>query len=126
MVGMERAKGTPIGELVKDDVERRVVTIVGMPCGIIDEEKKMAEEEIMGKLNNLLENKRYLVVLDDLWTQAVWDDFEKAFPNGKSGSKIMLTSRNERLAAYADPRTKCYCTPKCLFGKGEAGTVLQQ
>ncbi|KAK9082660.1 hypothetical protein Scep_029131 [Stephania cephalantha] len=60
----------------------------------------------MGKLNNLLENKRYLVVLDDLWTQQAWDDFEKAFPNGKSGSKIMLTSRNERLAAYADPRSQ--------------------
>ncbi|KAK9122136.1 hypothetical protein Syun_019753 [Stephania yunnanensis] len=153
MVGMERAKGTLIGELVKDHVERRVVTIVGMPgsgkttlakhvyisdeikrhfdcrtwadvsqdynvkgvllrllqnVGVVlsDEEKKMAEEEIMGKLNNLLENKRYLVVLDDLWTQQAWDDFEKAFPNGKSGSKIMLTSRNERLAAYADPRSQ--------------------
>ncbi|KAK9122120.1 hypothetical protein Syun_019737 [Stephania yunnanensis] len=153
MVGMERAKGTLIGELVKDDVERRVVTIVGMPgsgkttlakhvyisdetkrhfdcrtwadvsqdynlkgvllrllqnVGVVlsDEEKKMAEEEIMGKLNNLLENKRYLVVLDDLWTQQAWDDFEKAFPNGKSGSKIMLTSRNERLAAYADLRSQ--------------------
>ncbi|KAK9122126.1 hypothetical protein Syun_019743 [Stephania yunnanensis] len=79
MVGMERAKGTLIGELVKDDVERRVVTIVGMPGS---------------------------VVLDDLWTQQAWDDFEKAFPNGKSGSKIMLTSRNERLAAYADPRSQ--------------------
>ncbi|KAK9088023.1 hypothetical protein Syun_030417 [Stephania yunnanensis] len=31
MVGMERTKGTLIGELAKDDVERRVVTIVGMP-----------------------------------------------------------------------------------------------
>ncbi|KAK9088016.1 hypothetical protein Syun_030410 [Stephania yunnanensis] len=153
VVGMERAKGTLIGELVKDDVERRVVPIVGMPgsgkttlakhvyisddtkrhfdcrtwadvsqdynvkgvllrllqnVGVVlsDEEKKMAEEEIMGKLNNFLENKRYLVVLDDLWTQQAWDDFEKAFPNGKSGSKIMLTSRNERLAAYADPRSQ--------------------
>ncbi|KAK9082654.1 hypothetical protein Scep_029125 [Stephania cephalantha] len=153
MVGMERAKGTVMGELVKEDVERRVVTIVGMPgsgkttlakhvyisdetkrhfdcrtwadvsqyynikgvllrllqnVGVVlsDEEKKMAEEEIMGKLNNFLENKRYLVVLDDLWTLQAWDDFEKAFPNGKSGSKIMLTSRNERLAAYADPRSQ--------------------
>ncbi|KAK9082669.1 hypothetical protein Scep_029140 [Stephania cephalantha] len=153
MVGMERAKGTLIGELVKDDVERRVVPIVGMPgsgkttlakhvyisddtkghfdcrtwadvsqdynvkgvllrllqnVGVVlsDEERRMAEEEIMGKLNNFLENKRYLVVLDDLWTQQAWDDFEKAFPNGKSGSKVILTSRFERLAAYADPRSQ--------------------
>ncbi|KAK9082646.1 hypothetical protein Scep_029117 [Stephania cephalantha] len=94
MVGMERAKGTVMGELVKDDVERRM------------KKEEWQKEEIMGKLNNLLENKRYLVVLDDLWTLQAWDDFEKAFPNGKSGSKIMLTSRNERLAAYADPRSQ--------------------
>ncbi|KAK9082666.1 hypothetical protein Scep_029137 [Stephania cephalantha] len=163
MVGMERAKGTLIGELVKEDVERRVVPIVGMPgsgkttlakhvyisddtkrhfdcrtwadvsqdynvkgvllrllqnVGVVlsDEERRMAEEEIMGKLNNLLENKRYLVVLDDLWTQQAWDDFEKAFPNGKSGSKIMLTSRNERLAAYADPRSQAV-VPEMLSEK---------
>ena len=45
------------------------------------------------KLHKFLKDKRYLVVLDDLWKKEDWDSLKVAFPSGKGG-KVMLTTRN--------------------------------
>ncbi|CAL8176580.1 unnamed protein product [Prunus armeniaca] len=63
---------------------------------------KLAEEELVLKLNELLKERRYLVVLDDIWETEVWDSIQSAFPSGKMGSKVMLTTRNKEVALYAD------------------------
>ncbi|BFG41875.1 hypothetical protein CerSpe_281490 [Prunus speciosa] len=49
---------------------------------------------------------RYLVVLDDIWETKVWDSFQSAFPSGKMGSKVMLTTRNKEVALYAYPTSE--------------------
>lgn len=64
---------------------------------------KMPEEELVNKLHNVLAEKRYLVVLDDIWGMEVWDGLKHAFPRGKKmGSKIMLTTRSWEVASHAD------------------------
>ncbi|PHT37486.1 hypothetical protein CQW23_21059 [Capsicum baccatum] len=50
-----------------------------------------------------LRSKRYLVVIDDVWTMETWDDLKMAFPNTASGSRILLTTRNRDVASYANP-----------------------
>ncbi|KAK9082616.1 hypothetical protein Scep_029087 [Stephania cephalantha] len=60
----------------------------------------------MDRLNDALENKRYLVVLDDLWNQQAWDDLRGAFPNGKLRSKVLLASRDHKIGTYADPQSQ--------------------
>ncbi|KAF8403454.1 hypothetical protein HHK36_011558 [Tetracentron sinense] len=64
---------------------------------------KMKEEELVEKLYKFLEEKRYLVVLDDIWSTNTWDRLRPAFPNGKAGSKVLLTTRNKEVAVHADP-----------------------
>ncbi|CAL8176581.1 unnamed protein product [Prunus armeniaca] len=64
---------------------------------------KLAEEALVLKLYELLKERRYLVVLDDIWQKEVWDSMQSAFPRGKMGSKVMLTTRNKEVALYADP-----------------------
>ncbi|KHN36075.1 Disease resistance RPP8-like protein 3 [Glycine soja] len=67
-----------------------------------DEMEKIPEEELVNKLRNVLSEKRYLVVLDDIWGMEVWDGLKSAFPRGKMGSKILLTTRNGDVALHAD------------------------
>ncbi|PQQ03410.1 putative disease resistance protein [Prunus yedoensis var. nudiflora] len=72
----------------------------------MDDLKKLEEGVLVLKLHQLLKEMRYLVVLDDIWETDVWDSFQSAFPSGKMGSKVMLTTRNKEVAVYADPMSE--------------------
>ncbi|KAG8380348.1 hypothetical protein BUALT_Bualt06G0006200 [Buddleja alternifolia] len=47
-----------------------------------------------------LKGRRFLIVLDDMWSTKVWDDVRRLFPDDNSGSRIMLTTRLSDVAAY--------------------------
>ncbi|QHO24556.1 hypothetical protein HN51_048080 [Arachis hypogaea] len=65
--------------------------------------KNSSEEEIRDELREYLKKQKYLVVLDDLWDPLVWDDIKRALPSGKTGSRILITSRNNEVANYTSP-----------------------
>ncbi|KAG4127876.1 hypothetical protein ERO13_D10G236600v2 [Gossypium hirsutum] len=69
-----------------------------------DREKieKMDEIELTRTLFDALKEKRYLVVLDDIWRSEDWDILKPAFPRGRKGSKILFTTRNRNVASRAD------------------------
>ncbi|XP_051115860.1 putative late blight resistance protein homolog R1B-17 [Andrographis paniculata] len=43
--------------------------------------------------------RRYLIVMDDMWTTGAWDDLRRFFPNNENGSRILLTTRLSDMAA---------------------------
>lgn len=51
------------------------------------------EALLIRKLRKYLEDKRYFVVIDDIWDARNWDAIKCAFPDGKCGSRIMTTTR---------------------------------
>ncbi|RWR84287.1 putative disease resistance protein [Cinnamomum micranthum f. kanehirae] len=62
------------------------------------------EVELMKKLRDYLKDKRYLVVVDDIWSKEAWDDLEFMLPDtGQSKSRVMLTTRSKNVAVHADP-----------------------
>ena len=67
-------------------------------------DKKSTKEEFTEKIHMILQEKRYLVVLDDLQTPSLWKELLKAFPDTKNGRRIMLTTINYRVAFSADTR----------------------
>ncbi|OMO76584.1 Disease resistance protein [Corchorus olitorius] len=64
---------------------------------------KAENHELVEKVYDVLKEKRYLVVLDDIWRSEDWDSLKPAFPRGKNGSKILFTTRNKDVALHADP-----------------------
>ncbi|XVF83771.1 hypothetical protein PTKIN_Ptkin16aG0519400 [Pterospermum kingtungense] len=67
------------------------------------EERELGENELKKTLFDFLKEKRYLVVLDDIWRSEDWDILKPAFPRGKKGSKILFTTRNKNVALLANP-----------------------
>ncbi|KAM1160708.1 hypothetical protein ACFX19_034282 [Malus domestica] len=64
---------------------------------------KLRDEELAKKLYQVQIEKKYLVVLDDIWSIEAWKILSPAFPSsGKGCSRILLTTRNKDLASFVD------------------------
>ncbi|PNY13941.1 NBS-containing resistance-like protein, partial [Trifolium pratense] len=56
---------------------------------------QMDQRSLTEELRKYLRRKRYVVVFDDVWNVKFWDDIKNAVIDNKSGSKILITTRNE-------------------------------
>ncbi|XP_057990404.1 disease resistance protein RGA2-like [Hevea brasiliensis] len=65
---------------------------------------------LQSKLWALLHRKKYLFVLDDVWTedQKSWDKLKPLLRGGMDGSKIIITTRNEKVALTTSSPTYPY------------------
>ncbi|KAK4374107.1 hypothetical protein RND71_004784 [Anisodus tanguticus] len=61
----------------------------------------MSDDELAEKLYRSLKGKRYLIVVDDVWSPEAWDDIKRPFPDDDRGSRIILTTRLGSIATYA-------------------------
>ncbi|KAI3955245.1 hypothetical protein MKW98_020878 [Papaver atlanticum] len=91
--------GSVSQQLNTKDVLGEILKCMSLPI----DELQMDEGDLMEKLYNHLQDKRYFVVLDDVWKVNHWNTLSPAFPTGKRGSKILLTTRNKEVALHADP-----------------------
>uniref|UniRef100_A0A453QA80 Uncharacterized protein n=3 Tax=Aegilops tauschii TaxID=37682 RepID=A0A453QA80_AEGTS len=51
------------------------------------------EEDFIHAITNFLEDKRYLVIIDDIWHRGEWDIIRRSFPQNNLGSRIVITTR---------------------------------
>lgn len=63
----------------------------------------LKDDELAKELSQVQQEKRCLVVLDDIWSTDTWDLLHPGFPSGKVGSKILLTTRIRNVALNSDP-----------------------
>ncbi|PHT52306.1 hypothetical protein CQW23_06768 [Capsicum baccatum] len=67
-----------------------------------DTVKTKGEVELEDMLQKSLKRKRYLIVLDDIWSCEVWDGVRRCFPTeDNAGNRILLTTRNNEVARDA-------------------------
>nr|GME03104.1 putative disease resistance protein RGA3 [Ipomoea batatas] len=55
---------------------------------------------LLEKIKSTLSGKRFLLVMDDVWTEqsAKWEPLKNSLKDGLPGSRILVTSRSERVA----------------------------
>ncbi|GLT52977.1 hypothetical protein SLA2020_262790 [Shorea laevis] len=85
-----------IEEILKDMVQQ-LYSVIGKPVpqGV----DGMKSDQLKDKIKKLLQQSRYLIVLDDVWQTEAWDAVQLALPNNSYSSRIMLTTRNKEVAS---------------------------
>ncbi|PHT48337.1 hypothetical protein CQW23_12545 [Capsicum baccatum] len=61
--------------------------------------------DVADKLRKQLYGKRYLIVLDDVWDTTTWDELTRPFPKVKKESRIILTTREKKVAFHGKCNT---------------------
>lgn len=87
-----------------EPLEYRAKQIMG-----VEEVNWTTKEDLIQKLITVLENKRYLIVIDDVQTFQVWDSLKKAIPDMSTGCRVLLISRNLNASfLFEGPRTSVH------------------
>lgn len=63
--------------------------------------KDSSIDQLLENIYKELKLKRYLIVLDDIWSIEAWDLVRRLFPDDENGSRIMITTRLLEVADYA-------------------------
>ncbi|CAN6343448.1 unnamed protein product [Urochloa humidicola] len=54
--------------------------------------------QLINKLRAFLKDKRYLIIVDDIWSTKAWEDVASALPENNLNSRIIATTRNDSVA----------------------------
>nr|XP_027077521.1 putative late blight resistance protein homolog R1A-3 isoform X2 [Coffea arabica] len=96
------------------------------------------EDDMADKLRKLLKRNRYLIVLDDVWDIVGWDSLKHSLPDDCNGSRILLTSRFQKLSLLIKPDSEphhlrpltdnesCELLQKKLFAKKDCPPTLSK
>ncbi|KAJ3698472.1 hypothetical protein LUZ61_002177 [Rhynchospora tenuis] len=69
------------------------------------------EQELSNLIWTRLQTMRYLIVLDDVWTEDLWEELSKILPDTENGSRVIITTRSENVAKRADTTYPPYKLP---------------
>ncbi|KAJ9553984.1 hypothetical protein OSB04_018029 [Centaurea solstitialis] len=84
-----------------------------------DDDSKLHE-----KLHKKLMGRRYLIVIDDIWSIEAFDELKMFFPHNNSASRILLTSCLNEVALHVKPHGFVHYLP-CLTEE-ESWELLKQ
>lgn len=84
-----------------DDIWRRMLKEIYSKDKKEFDAEKMTCGELQDKLKELLKTKRYLIILDDVWTAEDFRKIKEVLVDAKLGSRIIITTRSEEVASIA-------------------------
>lgn len=103
---IERHFLTRVFVTVSQDYKKKEVLLQILRCIIshdIDTTKilEMSNTELAEQIHQTLKGRRFLVVLDDVWTREAWDSLKVIFPweDDKQGSRILVTTGQNNVAS---------------------------
>nr|KYP71593.1 Disease resistance protein RPM1 [Cajanus cajan] len=69
----------------------------------------MDRRSLIEEVRKQLRNKRYVVMFDDVWNEKFWDDVESAVIDNKNKSRILITTRYEKVADFCKKSSFIVC-----------------
>ncbi|KAH0694964.1 hypothetical protein KY285_022061 [Solanum tuberosum] len=92
-------------EYNKMDLLKTIIkSIQGRTKETLDLLERMTERDLEIYHHDLLKERKYLVVVDDVWQREAWESLKRAFPDSKNGSRVIITTRKVDVAERADDR----------------------
>ncbi|RLM69663.1 Disease resistance protein RPM1 [Panicum miliaceum] len=73
--------------------------------GVLADTETMGAEQLMAVVARHLDERRYLVVVEDVCTRPEWDWIKLIFPDHRNGSRVMVTSRRADVARHCAERS---------------------
>ncbi|XP_049396370.1 putative late blight resistance protein homolog R1A-10 [Solanum stenotomum] len=64
-------------------------------------ERNSTNEQLAERVYRSLKGRKYLIVLDDMWSIEAWQHVRRSFPDDHNGSRILLTTRLVDVASCA-------------------------
>ncbi|CAO2190150.1 unnamed protein product [Urochloa humidicola] len=71
-------------------------------------------QDLINNIREHLQDKRYYIIVDDLWDIRAWYTIQCAFPENNHRSRVMITTRNEDLARLCCGNHRCIHNMKPL------------
>uniref|UniRef100_A0A0D9XR42 AAA+ ATPase domain-containing protein n=1 Tax=Leersia perrieri TaxID=77586 RepID=A0A0D9XR42_9ORYZ len=78
------------------DIKRILLDLVsglGFSGNMLDDERQLID-----RIREFLHDKRYFIVIDDIWSISAWEILKCVLPGNNSGSRVIITTRNLDIA----------------------------
>ena len=81
--------------VLKQLLVKIIRTITSENCNVLE------EEQLQIRLRNILDGKKFLLILDDVWNEdrVKWIELRNLLMGGANGSKILVTTRSPTIAS---------------------------
>ncbi|KAH0711639.1 hypothetical protein KY289_007598 [Solanum tuberosum] len=76
--------------------------LLEIASSITGSNQERSNDELMEIVYRGLKGRRFLIVLDDIWSTEAWDQMQRIFPNDDNKSRILLTTRLKYVADYVN------------------------
>ncbi|XP_073125277.1 putative late blight resistance protein homolog R1B-16 [Henckelia pumila] len=86
------------------DILLALLKDIRVPAECSKDINQLTDEEIGEHLYKSLCGRKYLIVMDDVWSTECWDEIKRFFPANNNGSRVMVTTR---LTNVADDFRSC-------------------
>ncbi|TVU49935.1 hypothetical protein EJB05_01280, partial [Eragrostis curvula] len=93
----------------KPDMRRIFISLLSQVCPNLRLDNWKVHS-LISRIRTHLQDKRYLIIVDDLWATSTWDIIEQALPKDNSCSRMITTTENEELALKS-----CGCDSKYVL-----------
>ncbi|KAJ3708430.1 hypothetical protein LUZ61_012135 [Rhynchospora tenuis] len=78
---------------------------------IMSNNLNMNMNELAFRISKFLEERMYLIVFDDIWTEEFWAEIINVLPDMRNGSRVLVTTRFANVAKRADTTYEPYILP---------------